>query len=655
MGVMKRTLLVCGLMSNLMLIGGQVVSPEKSQVSHVGEEKVEFKILENSFRKNDVLRTHIPVDRKDLELLVGGNMKIDSYNVRNCLKLTRGVDDQVNQFRHRFELGVQTNLGKDSHDGKAVVESRVSFGGTLFWRTLMTKKSEPLEATNPQDSINAPLQLFVNEAWFNLNLETLTNYLNATPHSIKAGFFPFVVGRGLSLGERACGGVTYMGFPRQGVQTYLPKYAPGILLHGELPTNNLSYDLYYSPMVAENLTRWVQDVGRTQYIIDRDTKNAHGRHLAAASLTYLLEPVKNANVRLEPYLVYYNSQRQNIGSPADAPLKFTTFGLMTDAVVGPVRCNFEIATQTGSQEVLPFMNVIQGDPVTNEFHPGYKIQLSGSMFVFDAAYTIKDVPFVPTLALGYFSGGEYPYNDTVGQFHAGEGGFATLLQAQQATDGQKNKKFKGFLPLRDWGYRGMWCNPLIMFNAGVIPRPVDVDVATLQASNDQDTATNLMFVGFGGTWHPLENRKTLSISNAMFFHWEAHAPHAWSKTQLQPGQVGDTVSSLSSGSVRNNAPGYNISGWYTSKLASSFLGTEINMVVDYKVAQDVNLSIRGAVFFPGQLYADLAGQPNINATALKDTFTYASSGVPVLTTVVENPGLGHSPAYGLYTRIQYVF
>jgi hypothetical protein len=645
MSVTKRILFVCGLASNALLIGGHAVTADQSVAPRL-EESVAGRAIESVFRKYDPLRIKIPIDSKDVELLMGGNIKVDSYNVRNAVRLTKGIDDQVNQWRQRVEVGVQSNFGKEAHGGRAVVESRVAIGGTLFWRSGLTKNYGLLEAANKQDYINPPVDAFINEAWVCLNLDTLNETLIPTPHSLKAGYFPFLVGRGLSLGDRAYGGITYMGFSRQGIQTTMPKYAPGVLLHGEFPEKFLSYDLYYSPFVSEDVNAFVLADGKSTHITDKDKQNAHGRHVVAGSFTYLLEPTKNATVQIEPYFVYYNSQRQTVSGPADAPMYFTTYGMMVDGAIGPVKCNLEVASQYGRQDVLPWQYKL-GE--TREFHPKYKIKLAGSMLVFDLAYHVKDYPVVPSLSMGYFSGGDYPYNDTVNQFHAGQGGFSTLVQSQQATDSQKDKVFKGFIPLRDWGYRGMWCNPLIMFSAGVVPRPVDIDISLLESFNDQDCATNLMFLGFGATWYPLQIRKQLAVSSGMFFHWEANAPHKWDVGALQPGLLSD------SGSVVLQAPSFGVVGWSTNQRASSFLGTELNMIVDYQIAPDCTLSVRGGIFFPGQLYADLTGAPNLNSMVQKDTFTYASTGIPTVATVVTNSGLGTSPAYGLYTRMSYVF
>ncbi len=648
--IVQRGVLVVGLMG----LVAPLVCTDQSDVKLASETTQSFdkfikdNPLESVFRKNESYSLRVPLDNKDVEVLVGGNMKIDGYFVRNGVRLDKTVDDQINQFRQRMELGVQASYGKDSHNGQALVESKFVLGNTMLWRSVLDKSYAQVSAPVDQDFINPPVHVFAQEAWLSLNLGQLSPVFDTMPTTIKAGYFPFVVGRGIALGDRSYGGITYLGFPRQGVQTYMPKYAPGILIHSELPGNNMSIDAYYSPLVAENITRAVQTAYRSQRIADQGgKKNAHGRYIGAISLAYWFEPTAGTRLRMEPYVVYYNSDRQTLEGPSDSPMRLMTFGSMIDAKIGPVKCNLELATQYGQQDVLPWINVI--DNSTSEFHPGYKIKLGGSMFMFDMAYEVKDYPVVATAALAYFSGGDYPYNDTPAQFHAGEGGFATILQAQQATSGKKDREFKGFMPLRDWGYRGMWCNPLIMFSAGVVPRPVDVDINKLTTFNDADCASNLMFLGLGATWYPLQERKALAVSGASFFHWEARPPLKWSVSAPLPGGGGDALS------VYNNGAGLGVTGWHTTDRASSFLGTEFNMVVDYKIAQDCELSIRGGIFFPAQLYADVAGQPNERSGESNNVFTYAASGVATQAVVAKNPGLGRSMAYGLYTRVGYSF
>ncbi|MBM3893992.1 hypothetical protein FJ366_00100 [Candidatus Dependentiae bacterium] len=602
--------------------------------------------LVSNFQKNDTFKLLVPIQEKDMELYVGGNTKIDMYKVRNGVRLTKNIDDQVNQWRQRIKLGVQSNFGKKEFNGTPIAEASLIAGATLFWRSVFTKKFGIYDAPMKQDFINPPVTLAIDEAWFKFNLETLTSAFDTMPVSVKAGFFPYCVGRGISMGDRSYGGVTYMGFSRQNVQNYMPKYAPGVLLHAEIPSQHLSWDFYYSPFVSENASVYVQDVSRNQHIVDMDDKGAHGRHLFSFSMAYLTEPAKDSSVRLEPYMVYYKSQRQTVESPSDSPISFTTFGTMIDVAVGQLSCNLEMATQHGYQDVLPWIDT---RTTVTEYHPGYKIKLGGSMFMFDMKYQMEEYSLEPAMAIAYFSGGDYPYNDTVGQYHAQMGDFATLREAQTATDGRKDKVFKGFLPLRDWGYRGMWCSPLVMFSAGVIPRPVDFDLNGLTTYNDSDCATNLMLFGFGGTWRPLAQKEKLSVATAMFFCGMPRPPLKWNKTAAQPGFVGDNDS------IRASASSTGIVGWQETTRASSFLGVELDMVVNYKVTRDCELSVRAGAFFPGTLYGDTAGKPNINSAVVKNQFVQSTSGVPSQSVVVTNNGLGRDPAYGLYVRMGYDF
>ena len=615
------------------------------RASESARDSNDFDFISN-FQKNDSFKLQVPLQEKDMELYVGGNTKIDMYKVRNGVRLTKGVDDQVNQWRQRIRLGFQSNFGKKEGNGTPIAETSLIAGATLFWRSVLTKNFGIYDVPMKQDFINPPISLGVDEAWFKFNLEKLSDVFDTMPASIKAGFFPYCVGRGISMGDRAYGGVTYMGFSRQSVQNYMPKYAPGVLLHAEIPTQHLSWDVYYSPFVSENASVYVQDVTRNAHITDKDDTGAHGRHLLSFSMAYLTEPTKNSNVRLEPYVVYYNSQRQTVESPSDSPLKLTNFGMMIDFETGPICCNLEMATQYGRQDVLPWIDT---RTTVTEYHPGYKVSLGGSMFLFDMKYKMEELSLEPAIALAYFSGGDYPYNDTVGQYHAQMGDFSTLREAQTATDGRKDRSFKGFLPLRDWGYRGMWCSPLVMFSAGVIPRPVDFDLNVLTTYNDSDCATNLLLFGFGGTWRPLPQKEKLSVASAMFFCGMPRPPLKWNKTAAQPGFDGDADS------IRAASSAAGIRGWQEATRASSFLGVELDMVVNYRVTKDCELSVRAGAFFPGTLYSDIAGKPNINSTVIKNQFVQTSSGVPSQSVVVTNDGLGKDPAYGLYVRMGYDF
>jgi hypothetical protein len=616
---------------------------------HVGVSQPDSLRVDDGYRKYERFTKKIATEDPEVEVLFGGHIKMDMYGVRNAVKLNRQKDDTINMWRERIAFGIQPSVGKASHDGVPTAEGNLTFGSTFMWRPIFTANYGKFEgAVTDLDFITPPVISFIQQAWVNLNLQNLSDSFKAAPHNVKAGYFPYYVGRGLSLGDWSTGGIPYMGFSRLGVQSHAPKFAPGILWHGTFP-NGITYEIYYSPMVSEDINQGVQS-NRAANVTNPTDEN-HGRHIVSIKGGYETKPFDKARVKFEPYLVYYDSDRQTIDSPGDAPMNFTTVGAMVDGRLGPFMCNFEGAVQSGHQRVKKTVFKFK-DPYsvnfTQEFHPDYDIALSGNMFVFDLAYKVKRFPIVPSLALGYFSGGEYPYNDPVDKFFAREDDWASITQAQQAIDRKKNKTFKGFIPLRDYGYRGMWSNPLIMFNAGVVPRPIDLDIYALDTYNDADCATNLMFIGGGATWYPLKERNKLSVSSNIFFHWEAHPPRKWDVNGIQPGEGG-------AGDINVVAPAYGIKGWYKDERANPFLGMELNTLIDYQLMRDCLLTFRAGVFFPGQLYADVKGQPNINTGEEGDRIKEDAGGIGTITTVASDEGLGRSAAYGSYIRLAYLF
>ncbi|MBT4594993.1 hypothetical protein HOD08_03890, partial [bacterium] len=330
------------------------------------------------FRKYDPRpKNRLPLKNKNLELLLGGSVKANYYVVRNAKTLDKTNDDEVNMWRQRVEMSLLARGGREDY-GKDAVEALLTMHSALFWRTYQTKRYGTYEGSiTNQDSITPSILAFIKEAYLKLSFDTMFEAFSGHPHHLKVGYFPFLVGRGISLGDQSVGGVSYFGFGRSGVQTYAPEFAPGVLWSGVLP-HDVGYDLYFSPMVSENVDTYVKHNVLSQ---DRDNnfatlnplinspENANARHVVAGRLRYQTKPSENTRVYGEPYLVYYNSPRQTKEIPCDAPLDLMTLGMMFDGSVGGFRANFEIAAQYGKQKVQP--KVYYTSAGAEDFRPAY--------------------------------------------------------------------------------------------------------------------------------------------------------------------------------------------------------------------------------------------------------------------------------------------
>ncbi|MFC1854650.1 hypothetical protein ACFLY6_02175 [Candidatus Dependentiae bacterium] len=629
------------------------------------------------FRKYFEPTRKIPLDFPGMEFWSGSTVSCDYYMVRNARTLSTDPQDAVDQFRQRADFTVFTRQGVGRYTGESVLDAKVTLGSTLFWRTFFNnddygRKDYEGPVNAPQDRIHSPFTVQFQEAWLRINVDQIAKGFAGHPHSLKVGIFPYLVGRGISLGDWYQGGSFNLGFGRTGIQQYSPMYPPGILWSGHV-IPNLDYEVYFSPLPIEEITKGSLDA--TENIIMTKEKNNNARHIFSIKTRSTFKPTEDSVIYVEPYFVYYNSPRQTRNVPCDRPTRFGTVGLMWDQKVGNFELNIEAAAQYGKQNVLrtvfrgaPFINSSgsvnpdgesansSGHYAHGEVHDDYWMKLRGKMAVLDVRYRLKQHPVFVAGAVGYFSGDKYPYNDKVDQYLAGD--------IAWTGEWKKEREYKGFLPVRDYHYVGLWATPLVMFSAGIVPRPLDMALFDITTYNDEDSATNLRYMGGGAAWRPLKDESKLELRGNMFWYWEDTQLKRWNhKKWVHAAGYPDTASAGSGtntyidavsgmqSTYRAELEQWEIEGWPSDDSASKFLGWEINGVATYKIFENCELSVRGGIFFPGQLYADLKGQPNTNTDVFDKIYNLDGE----VSDSLKAPGLGTSTAYGFYTRVRYIF
>ncbi len=262
------------------------------------------------------------------------------------------------------------------------------------------------------------------------------------------------------------------------------------------------------------------------------------------------------------------------------------------------------------------------------FRNAYKLKYSGFMALLDVNYEFEKYPLKLAGAAGYISGDNYPYND------------------------EQNKSYSGFVPLRS-RYRGHSVYSLLIFDRLIIPRPLNISNRTLYAHNNIKDLSNLQFLGLGCTWFPLTEKQRMSVNTNLLFFWEDADLKKWDKDgkhsdpevekylALQRAKLGFPGVERSFDSTKK-APDNN-KGWVSNDDASKFLGTELNMKVNYNILGQCDFYAKAAVFVPGALYKDLDGQPN------EQTIRINSDGL------TEYESLGHDWAFGFIVGLNYRF
>ncbi|MEI7503432.1 MAG: glycine-rich domain-containing protein [Paludibacter sp.] len=276
----------------------------------------------------------------------------------------------------------------------------------------------------------------------------------------------------------------------------------------------------------------------------------------------------------------------------------------------------------------------------SRYRPAYNVTLKGWMGLCDIGYEFEKIPFKICAAMGLISGDNYPYNEEV------------------------NKTYRGFLPLRDINYQGHLVKSVAIFTYRLMPRPLNIATGDILARSNIDDSSNIRFFGFGVDYAPLKDKKQLSLNANLAFFWEDADLYIWDKNGSIPVPevpAGDASiqtwntyavarakedsrqAYTGDSSSLNSTCGLDLEGWQGTILASKRLGTEINFQATYRLTKKSDMIFRGGYFFPGQLYKDLDGQPNIL------TRTWIQNDQEV------RRSLGSNYCYAWNLRFQYIF
>ncbi len=559
--------------------------------------------LDSQFRSYYAPKNRFNLFSNLTDLYYGGSIKTDYYGARRADTLRKDfIDDSFDQFRNRNEFSLAFSHKVDEYRVRPVAQGQITIGNTTFGRAINKVKNLDKELElNKYDAIFPPVKINLLEAWMQVNIDQLFSNNEPFAMSAKIGFFPFFVGRGISLGDWYNGGSNLFGFAKTGVFRHSPKYAPGFLFSGELIKKTLHYDFYYSPAVTEEVY-----LASTGYLATTQEEPLSERHIFAGRLKYAVDFYDNSKSYFEPYFVYYNSPRQSIFTNYDAHLKNLTLGFMVDHKAKGFEINGEFARQFGRLSVREKLNTFRPDIVkfvgTNTsgakaydapISPNFLRPFSGVVgteticdkdgvayaqgasattnayyalprnlnewreegsflpenqrfFEHHPSYDVELAGAMATIDMRY-TFDEYPFKvaASFGYFSGDRylndavDNFVASPSLSRPLKNQPTRSAKNFLPLRDFYYRGLWALPMIMFNSGRVPRPYDLSVSDGIAYNETDAATDLIYGTIGCTFSFGETFSKLVISPCVGAYWKHSDTPIWDIKLDQPGLIAD--------------------------------------------------------------------------------------------------------------------
>src|SRR3990167_1975456 len=498
------------------------------------------------------------------------------------------------------------------------------------------------------------LLFWIREGWFEATLNDIFCLKTPGKHYFKIGVFPFVLGRGIALGDAFAIAPGILGFYSNNV---IDQFAPGMLFYGDIVPDRLEYDVYFS--ILRNYSGTYREVNEKIYANEIGRADAPWRgfgHVNFVFATRFIGIIPNivgcpGVLRIEPYAFLNYDPEQKVEFESDALTKLATLGAAFDYEGEQFEWGLEMEANFGHQTVFPWdRNKMEEANRNGTQVVQYTKVLDGppddsgteNALVSDANKVIVDASPQGTAFNGkeIDSSGLYDATDRFraerihtlnGAMFVADGSIiwskrVKLSSALQIASGDDNPNknpindstesvsdnYTGFIPFQSI-YSGKRVLSLFFLGTGRISRPLDVSPARASkgrlASVDSGF-TNLLLLGFGADidantyWC-----KNTRIRPNVLFGWQTHATKKYDINEL------DSL----------------------EEPADKYLGVEFNVFVESELYTNLRLFLVTGFFLPGSHYFDVKGKPftKDQLSALQnpvcgETFGFNSS--PVLAT-----------------------
>lgn len=572
----------------------------------------------------------------DFEYNFMGTLRPEMFFGKNINFLNNNeTDDKAWYARHTIDTKLNILYGAKTY-GKNVAECVFTLRNQAVWGNpasiIPTTGAEvkTLDAVGASHSHELPrLVPWFRELWLRLDLVPVLGLGIKTKHDLTLGLFSFELGRGISLGNAFAVGQGVLGFY---TDFNVNQFAPGALVHGELVKDVLSYDLYTA--ILNNKSSKLSDTGARILGQEYGRRDSPSRgfgkinYVVAARLNwYAFTSECFGTLRVEPYGLFNNDPEQKVEFPADASSRLGTVGLATEYIHDKFEFGFDCAFNLGQQSVkgwdsniielaidadtncikqvnsqvvdqkgnkvyhnpttpdgkkiqtaingTPQNEVFNGDKFgsvgtidlinsNRRFSNEYTNKLEGWMFVADAAVWLykKDLQLATTA--GITSGDNNPNLDT------------------------KDGSYRGFVSLQELYSGKRVKSAFVLGGSGKIKRPLSVPdpLAILSPSPFASSIsgfTNLVFTGGSVLWVPHDWKKEFNLNTNVLAYWQEKPTNKFDALSRPPRE--------------------------REELASTFLGTELNLFMHYFILKDVKLFFVGSIFIPGAHYTQVKGLP----------------------------------------------
>jgi hypothetical protein len=602
----------------------------------------------------------------DFSFFFSGKLRPETFFADGFTWLNRREEDRVYYSRHTLDTTLDTFYGLETYgfnvaEMKATLRNRSVWGDPSSVAPVTPATLQDLDAGLGSHSHFLPRNiLWMREIWLSFEIGTAFGLTFKNRQWFTIGAFPFMLGRGISLGEAYAVGPSALGFY---TDFNIDQFAYGAKFDGDIVKDILHYDFYVA--VLSNMTNKTSHCNAPIYkqcIGRRDTpERGFGKvnFVVATRVNWcVFKHDTLGQLKVEPYALYNHDPEQEVEFTADADSKLCTIGFSGEYEGPRAAFGFDTAMNFGRQRVLPWdrnhitkqlrngvvmlvnSHVYVGydpstDKVTNS--DAYKVPFSPHNVVDPAGQTVTVSKDAQKL-INQGNQGEFYNGRPIGRvpgFSADMEHVPTAVTPAQidelfnANDRFRcgyNNKYKGWMFVADGAL--FFCD-----------KQFELAATAGKASGDLDPNTELIDGDFAGFISLQEIYNGVRVRSAFLLSGAG-------KVQIP---LSPSINRRNAGDFAKLTSGFtNIIFWgaglhYKPKQvkrrivfnpnmymywldvagpkfdpvakkdldvhARTFLGTELNLFFDYYMFKDMKLYYVSSIFVPGTFFTDIKGKP----------------------------------------------
>ncbi|MDQ5890400.1 MAG: hypothetical protein QG604_274 [Candidatus Dependentiae bacterium] len=309
----------------------------------------------------------------DVEVKLSGNVRQEAFSFFSPLLFRSDYFDRYAFERARFNFDIDSSFGKQRY-GESAVDAR--FRITTFkvfdnnkaytppvLETVSFNAGNYIKKADIGDHVHdlTVVLAYLEEGFVDIKLEKFLPML--VPTHLKIGYFPYLIGRGVALGDYAGGAVDYLGWYEDGNIGNTTHVVPGLTLTlGD--RESFAAEFYYSNWKKESQgpdhTRKevrARRLDRDEVLSDiRSVErgvNADRTLFAVRGIINHKSIDNGYSSYIEPYLVYVHAPELKVEFDGDASASLGTVGCMVDWSYNGWNINTEVGVQFGHQTMHP--------------------------------------------------------------------------------------------------------------------------------------------------------------------------------------------------------------------------------------------------------------------------------------------------------------